>query len=759
MGVGILLAAAVVAGLIAISERQGAREAATVADAQRLGAEALTEDRPDQALALATTGVALDDSVATRSNLLSALLRSPAILGVLQGNGEDLGLIALSPDGGTLAVGDRRGTVIVFDTVTGERIGEYEAQGAVAGGEAYMVAFSPRGDSIAVGVLEPPDWRSGEVHVIDARTLRLRTTISLGSYPGDPEMQYIPLVTYSPDGRTLTVGYSSSAPLFVRRFDARSGSPMGRAVRVGAAPLLSQLHPTSDGRLLYAGPDTTYAIDAETLSVLRRYPVGAFTTGISPDGRTLALGGEDGSVRLLDLVSGRVRRLSGRHDAAVTTEAFSPDGRTLATGSEDGTVIVWDVKKGSVIEDLQGHTAAVWGSAFSPDGRTLYTSSDDSSVIIWDVAGDRRLGREFRTGIVQARCRAGGDRCGDEYPPAFALSPDGRTLAAARLDGRVDLIDAETLRKIGGFEAFPSTPATAIEYAPDGDRLAVAGGRGLLGIWDARSGRRVGPLLDAPRDGPCADPGSMFADRCFGATIQHALAFDPGGGLLAASGIGGDVRIWDLEDRAPIRPPLRLPRYVLGLDFSPDGSQLAVPFGYNNPAQGDGVEIIDVGSGERVARLPAESEVRVVAFSPDGRRLATGQIDGTAHLWATDGWHEVGSPLPVTQAFVTWVRFSPDGRTLATSTDNGTVSLWDVESHALLGSPLPGLAERWSTTRFTADGRHLFAAYDNGRAIRWEADPNAWRERACTVAGGGLTTDEWEEIVPEQDYISACPSG
>ena len=356
MGVGILLAAAVVAGLIAISERQGAREAATVADAQRLGAEALTEDRPDQALALATTGVALDDSVATRSNLLSALLRSPAILGVLQANGEDLGLIALSPNGGTLAVGDRRGTVIVFDTVTGERIGEYEAQGEVAGGEAFMVAFSPRGDSIAVGVMEPPDWRSGEVHVIDARTLRLRTTISLGSYPGDPEMQYIPLVTYSPDGRTLTVGYSSLAPLFVRRFDARSGSPMGRAVRVGAAPLLSQLHPTSDGRLLYAGPDTTYAIDAETpasCAATRSAPLPRASARTAGRSRSAA---RTGSVRLLDLVSGRVRRLSGRHDAAVTTEAFSPDGRMLATGGEDGTVIVSDVKQGRAIEDLEGQT-------------------------------------------------------------------------------------------------------------------------------------------------------------------------------------------------------------------------------------------------------------------------------------------------------------------------------------------------------------------------------------------------------------------
>ena len=87
-GVGVLLAAAVVAGVIAISERQGARDAATAETAQRLGAQALTEDRLDRALLLANTGVALDDSLATRSNLLSTLLRSPAALGVLNGDAD-----------------------------------------------------------------------------------------------------------------------------------------------------------------------------------------------------------------------------------------------------------------------------------------------------------------------------------------------------------------------------------------------------------------------------------------------------------------------------------------------------------------------------------------------------------------------------------------------------------------------------------------------------------------------------------------------
>ena len=127
VGVGVLLAAAVVAGLIAISQRQEARSAATAADAQRLGAEALSEDRLEQALLLANAGAALDDSLATRSNLLSTLLRSPATIGVLNGDGDPFTSRALSPDGATLAVGDEGGTVTLFDTETREPIGDHQA--------------------------------------------------------------------------------------------------------------------------------------------------------------------------------------------------------------------------------------------------------------------------------------------------------------------------------------------------------------------------------------------------------------------------------------------------------------------------------------------------------------------------------------------------------------------------------------------------------------------------------------------------------
>jgi WD40 repeat protein len=541
-----------------------------------------------------------------------------------------------------------------------------------------------------------------------------------------------------------------SASVFLRRFDARSASPIGPAVRV--APRWSRPWPpppsvSADGRLFIPSDRATHAIDADTLRVVRRYPVGAYTTGVSPDGDTLGLGGEDGRVRLLDLASGRVRTLTGgRHDDVANRVAFSPDGRTLATA--DRNVIVWDVSEGRAIETLEGHNDWVWGQAFSPDGRTLYTGSNDATARIWDVAGYRRLARPFRTTTVNDPS--------EPSPPAFALSLDGGTLAAAGSDGRVELIDAETLRRTGGFEAFAGRPALAIEYSPDGRLLAVAGAGGGVGLWDAGSGKRLGPFLSSPRGPERGNPHDV-----------RALAFGPGG-RLAAAGVGGHgagggaVRIWDLDGRKLIGEPQHLPPRLGGLAFSPDGSRLAITFGARNTggAAGegdpDGVEVRDVRSDETLATLRGD-EVGSVAFSPDGSLLAGGELDGNVLLWAADGWGRVGAPL-VSGGESPSVAFSPDGGTLATSNNDGAVALWDVASQQPIGPALPGLPDAQTTARFTPDGDRLFAVSDAGRAIRWEVDPELWLQQACALAGGGLTPEQWAELVPEQDYVSTCPS-
>ncbi len=108
---------------------------------------------------------------------------------------------------------------------------------------------------------------------------------------------------------------------------------------------------------------------------------------------------------------------------------------------------------------------------------------------------------------------------------------------------------------------------------------------------------------------------------------------------------------------------------------------------------------------------------------------------------------------------ITYVSFSPDGRTLATASADGNVKLWDVGTQQPIGPPLTVEPGTFASAAFSPNSAHLFAVSTRGPGFRFDTDPRAWRGHACTVAGGGLTSEQWEEIVPEQDFVSVCPSG
>jgi WD40 repeat protein/DNA-binding SARP family transcriptional activator len=727
-----LLVLAVVAGIVALEQRGTAREEAIAADAERLGARALTETDLDRALLLARQGLALDDSLQTRGNLLAALLKSPAAVGVIRPSDDPVLAIALSPDGRSLAVGTNSDEVFLYDARTRRRVASLKP---TQDADNYSLAFSPDGSRLAIGYNAA---RVGAV-LVDTRTRRTLKRLRL------PDTTAITDLRFWPDGRTLAATlfegeYDAFHVAVVTRFDARSGRRL-EPIRVERTGRLSpppwQTWPktpvlmTSDARRLVVGDDDGITLrDAATLRQLQRFPVPAaaprpvFTAyTLSPDDGTLAIGAEDGSLRLLDLRSGDVRAASERHDAEVTGAAFSANGRTLVTTGYDGDVIVWDVRRAVPVETLSGHAGGVEWPQLTPDDKTLYTASDDGTVFTWDLNGTRRLGRRFTVGA------------GSPEFPYLAVSSDGRLIARGQEDGAVSIVEAGSLERRKPLPVVPEGLVRGIAFVPGTHRMVVGGGDGFFALIDADRGRIVRRL-----------------EGHTGAVNTPGISAD--GRLLATSGVEeGVVRFWSLPDGRPLGPPLRFRAAVPNAQLSPDGRALAVAVG---EIGSEALEIWDVRTRRRVERLRPTGGLGSVRFSRDGRLAAIGNASGQARVFTTADWNEATRPLDGRAGVVEAPAISPDGRTLATGGQDGTVRLWDIETGQPIGTPLPGLPNQQVLPHFTPDGAQLIASYGSGAAHLWDLRLDSLIRHACQIAGRRLSRAEWAEFVPGRSYEPAC---
>ena len=654
----------------------------------------------------------------------AALLKSPAAIGVLRGDGDGLISLDLSPDERTVAFIDIDGTVTFVDRRTRRPTG----RPATVPGQAPCIIvaavrldhlrFSPDGSRLAVGGCHPV--------ILDAHTHRVLAPVRI-----NPD-QFIYALRFSLDGRTLFAAIANPAEraTTVQRFDARSGRPLGRERHIG--PGLGTLMLTSDGRRLVTTSSrwATVIRDARTLRPLRRVPVSAETAALSPDDRTMLVGGRDGSVRFLDLVTGSIRRASGRHDGAVLEATFSADGAFAITAGEDDRVIVWDVKHAAAGETLQGHAGQITGLAISHDSQTLYTAALDGKVIIWDLAGTRRLGRPFTLGPGNPGAT-----------PRYALSPDGRVLAAGHRDGTITLIDARTLALSRPFRVVRGGPVVGMGFMPGSRLLVVGDSKGFLALVDSDR-RRVIWRRRADRH-PILTP-SFSADGRLMATASDDFT----------DADEGVVRLWSLPSGQPVGRPLIYPS-VSDVSLSPDGRTLAIIVGDRNDKSS--VEIVDAATGRRRTSLPETGTVTDLArFTPDGRFIVAGSWKGWARLWSTKTWKPASRMFTGHTGRVEWQSTSPDGRTLATGGPDGTIRLWDLRTQQPVGAPLPGLPNHYLFPQFTPDGAYLFAITDAGRAYRWDMRPTSWARHACEVAGRTLTRTEWKDALPERDYAPAC---
>ncbi|MFF4161509.1 trypsin-like peptidase domain-containing protein [Streptomyces sp. NPDC001678] len=512
-----------------------------------------------------------------------------------------------------------------------------------------------------------------------------------------------------------------------------------------------------DGRTLATGGDdrTVRLWDTATGKVrktLKGHTDIVSSVAFGPDGRTLATGGVDGSVRLWDVPGGRLRSSLAGPAGAVESVAFSRDGRTLATGSLDGAVRLWDVPGAKVRRVLTGHTDTVRSVAFSADGKTLATGSTDKSVLIWNTS----------SGEIQRKIDP------IHAVRTVAFSPDGKNLATGEDDGSARLWDTSS-----GDSRETITANTgrvrSVAFSPDGRTLAIGGGDETVRLWNIPEREFSGTLTghrDTVLSVAFSPDGRSLASGGTDKTVRlwniagggarntltgptgtvSAVAFSPDGRTLAMGSEDRTVRLWDLTGGTPRQALTVLTDPVSSLAFSPDGRTLATAGG------GRVVRLWDTAGGDpRGTYTDPDREVLSVAFSPDGRTLAAGNTDGTVRLWDMPR-AEMKNSLPVHTGKVLSLAFSPDGRTLASGGQDRTVWLWDPAG-GKARNYLTGHSGQVNSVAFSPDGKTLATGSADKTVRLWDV--------AKEIPRDNLTehTDSVESVAFSPDGRTLATSG
>jgi WD40 repeat protein len=427
---------------------------------------------------------------------------------------------------------------------------------------------------------------------------------------------------------------------------------------------------------------------------------------ISPDGKTVASASADGTIGIWDVATGKESHAALKSsEGGFDSVAFSPDGKYLVsgeggtTGVAGGQVVLWDVAQDYKLEVLFEGSSWVNQLVFSPDGKSLAAAFSDQSVMVWSVA-DRKV-----------VCQDINGRAEEMTFTYLAFSPDGKTLAVATTgkpaSDALRVWDASTCKQVGAaidagklakLSALDGADVGALAFSPDGKQLTVAVSDRILVI----------------------DPGTRAALR--DAVVIHtnyrvaSIAYTPDSKTMAL-GVGDKtiVLVDSATGKAVGQPMIGQRGAVSSVAFGSDGHTLV------SGGWGADVAIWDIQNSPLAQSLAdAGKSVVDVAFSPDGKVLASTNLDDTIHLTSTTTWQPIGQPLLGTGQGIRAVTFSPDGKLLASGGTDKLVHLWDATTGKPLGEPLtaPDVVD---CLAFSPDGKWLAAAGADDRLVVWDA--------------------------------------
>jgi len=719
--VGVLLIAAIVSGGLAFwanSQREEALRQASIGFAAQAKIE-LDGAAPERSVLLALEAIENYPYTWQAEQALGQIVQEFRLRHIVIGHTDTVLDMAWSPDGSKFATTGKDGTLRIWDAQNNSELLTISAHPAFDAGFFLGVrelAWSPDGSQIVTAGLDKT-----------AKVWDVATGKDIAIFSGHADEVWS--VAWSANGRWIA---SASKDGTVKVWDAKTGKDKftlsnhsGSVRSVAWSPNGTQIATASDD-------GTTRLWDAETgeeQMIFSGHTNWVWSVAWSPDGTRLATASEDGTVRIWNVMTGK--ELSDLRLANPVWQAtWSPNGLQLATTGATGIGQVWNVASGKEAYAMQGHTDEVFDIAWSPDGKLLATTGGAGySVQIWDASPATRTLTGTQNGIGWV-----------------SWSPDGTRIATSDTYGTTALIwdskTGEILQTLDGHTVLVQD----VFWSPDSSQLVTTGFDNLAKVWDANTGKELLTF-----SGHVGEPVGKFMgiDALFGG------GWSPDGSRIMTVGGNGTVRVWDAhtgEEDFVFQPTYEA---APSSGWSPDGTRIAtcsIPQVLQLWDASTGASIFG-GYVNNTADLSFGDSVDFCSsslWSPDGKRILTASWGGKgATIWDS----ETGEKLLVftehNAGLSLGASWSPNGRRIATGDFSGGVKIWDPDTGAVLLSFSVPISEyltnvAWSPDGTSLVGSGLLPSIEIYRVWQTTEDLVKYAKECCIVRE--LTQDERQQF-------------